>query len=233
MKNVYLLSTDKPTGIFKSGNNLLFSIMNKVRINNEGFHIYITNDEDVKEDYVFAYGVIIKVMMFDVETLYFVNGTKAKREDCKKIILTTDPDLIKDGIQPIDDEFLEWFVKNPNCESVEVSTYHVKGDISGKLHYKIIIPIEEPKQETLTYTEAAKKDERILNSNMLKQETLLQIANRKLMSNDWLKGAEFGAKWQAERMYSKEEAKAIWNAGQEYWKTSGASVTFEELTEQF
>lgn len=42
----------------------------------------------------------------------------------------------------------------------------------------------------------------------MKQETLLQIANRKLMSNDWLNGAEFGAKWQQEqdnKMYSEEE----------------------------
>ena len=34
---------------------------------------------------------------------------------------------------------------------------------------------------------------------MKQQETLLQIANRKLMSNDWLNGAEFGAKWQQEQ----------------------------------
>jgi hypothetical protein len=37
----------------------------------------------------------------------------------------------------------------------------------------------------------------------------------------------------AEKMYSEKEARAIWEAGQEYWKTSGASITFEELTEQF
>jgi parallel beta-helix repeat protein len=37
-----------------------------------------------------------------------------------KIILTTDTDLIKDGVQETPDEFLEWFVKNPSCEEVEV-----------------------------------------------------------------------------------------------------------------
>ena len=63
-------------------------------------------------------------------------------EHLKKIILTTDQDLIKDGVQAIDDEFLEWFVKNPNCEFVEV----VKGfaDVTSYgfnfLDYKIIIP---------------------------------------------------------------------------------------------
>lgn len=45
-----------------------------------------------------------------------------------------------------------------------------------------------------------------------------------------------GAKWQQEQnknLYSEEEARSIWKAGQEYWKTSGDSITFEELTEQF
>lgn len=37
-----------------------------------------------------------------------------------KITLTTDTQLIKDGVQAIDDEFLEWFVKNPSCEEVEI-----------------------------------------------------------------------------------------------------------------
>jgi hypothetical protein len=33
--------------------------------------------------------------------------------------------------------------------------------------------------------------------------------------------------------YSESQAKEIWKAGQEYWKTSGESITFEELTENF
>jgi hypothetical protein len=31
--------------------------------------------------------------------------------------------------------------------------------------------------------------------------------------------------------YTEEQAKQIWKAGQEYWKTSGSSITFEELIE--
>ena len=38
---------------------------------------------------------------------------------------------------------------------------------------------------------------------------------------------------QDKNKYSEEEAKTIWRAGQEYWKTSGESITFEELIEQF
>jgi hypothetical protein len=63
----------------------------------------------------------------------------------KKIILTTDQDLIKDGVQAIDDEFLEWFVKNPSCEWVEIQcryNFYAGQDLT---HYKIIIPQEEPR----------------------------------------------------------------------------------------
>jgi hypothetical protein len=65
-----------------------------------------------------------------------------------KIILTTDVDLIKDGVQAIDDEFLEWFVKNPSCEWVELDVDLSKhnGQFQTKYGWKIIIPQEEPKQ---------------------------------------------------------------------------------------
>lgn len=34
-------------------------------------------------------------------------------------------------------------------------------------------------------------------------------------------------------VYTEKQAYTIWKAGQEYWKTSGASVTFEKLTEGY
>ena len=74
----------------------------------------------------------------------------------KKIILTTDQDLIKDGVQAIDDEFLEWFVKNPSCEFIEIKHFgkcccnpFISQCVDCKKYnpqYKIIIPKEESKQ---------------------------------------------------------------------------------------
>jgi hypothetical protein len=55
--------------------------------------------------------------------------------------MTTDRDLIRDCVQAIDDEFLEWFIKNPSCEGVEVQ------DCVN--YYKILIPQEKPKQERM------------------------------------------------------------------------------------
>jgi len=122
----------------------------------------------------------------------------------KKIILTTDQELIKDGVQTIDDEFLDWFVKNSSCEWVEAKlieeipsgfTFGMFGNDEPptELVYKIIIPKEEPKQETLE--EAAE--------NYVRNEP---DATLKLISKYSFKD---GAKWQAERMYRVR--KKYWN----------------------
>jgi hypothetical protein len=82
-----------------------------------GKELFITSDEEIKEgDYFIAYSVTNDKKPF----ISCASEYKERKEDKGKIILTTDQDLIKDGIQAIDDEFLEWFVKNPSCESVEV-----------------------------------------------------------------------------------------------------------------
>ena len=46
------------------------------------------------------------------------------------------------------------------------------------------------------------------------------------------KGFVEGYQKSEETLYTEEQAREIWRAGQEYWKTSGASITFEELTEK-
>ena len=66
-----------------------------------------------------------------------------------KIILTTDQDLIKDGLQPIGDKLLEWFIKNTGCETVEIDRderevgNHLGGVVTEYGDYKIIITEEE------------------------------------------------------------------------------------------
>ena len=104
-------------------------------------NIYITNDEEIKEGDWMIRGneqpiKVTKDFFWDFGVRYY------------KIILTTDQDLIKDGVQAIDDEFLEWFIKNPSCQEVDINIdFGVGLDISINF-YKIIIPKEEPKQQT-------------------------------------------------------------------------------------
>lgn len=70
----------------------------------------------------------------------------------KEILLSTNDSLIKDGVQAIDDEFLEWFVANSSCEHVEVQT----SDTSNIYTFKVPLSKEWfPKRkfmEDINYT---------------------------------------------------------------------------------
>jgi hypothetical protein len=138
MKNIHVLPTNKPSRVFNTNKGEYHFREHYVPDTIQtckNHNIYITSDEEIKEkDWCYYENGDLKGIH------KVVNGQRPKTMILKKIILTTDQELISDGVQAIDDEFLEWFVKNPSCEEVEVGTYHVKGDISGKLHYKTIIP---------------------------------------------------------------------------------------------
>jgi hypothetical protein len=147
MKNIHVLPTDKPSRLHKIGNELGLTDKPNNNFLAKQQNIYITSDEEIKEgDWYYYFGHIVK----------YDSDENTLTPNCKKIILTTDQDLIKDGVQAIDDEFLEWFVKNPSCEEVEVN--HFGMCCSNQLIaqcincnqynpvYKIIIP-KEPKQE--------------------------------------------------------------------------------------
>ncbi|MCU0337601.1 MAG: hypothetical protein MUF12_07025 [Sediminibacterium sp.] len=195
MKNIHSITTNKQTGIFQSNSGFQFSIRDKVRVEPlKGFHIYITNDEKIRDGnwYLFNVGYasgIKKADKRDIEQIHL-------EIEPKKIILTTDQDLIKDGVQAIDDEFLEWFVKNPSCEFVEVEEknnneilieldgyHHDEGLLEsdyqqwlkdGGQLYKIIIPKEENK--VLSKLEIAKNIAAIGISKKEPKETLEEAA---------------------------------------------------------
>jgi len=190
MKNIHLIPTDKPSKIALSFEKLFFNSKPLSPILYKNQNICITNDEEIKD------GDWCYYENGDLKGIHkVINGKIPKTMFLKKIILTTDQDLIKDGVQAISDEFIELFIKNLNCERVEVvdDTYTVgemsKLPLGTRNHkYKIIIPKEELKQETLE--EAAEK-----------QWGKLAIIN----DSAAVIAFKAGAKWQAERMYSEEE----------------------------
>jgi hypothetical protein len=162
MKNIHVLRTDKPSRLLKIEDRLNLDSTSLLTEFYKNFHkyknqnIYITNDEKIKEGEYFigANKIAYKFTSDDVKNVFKPKG--------KKIILTTDQDLIADGVQAINNEFLEWFVKNPSCEFIEVEKFHgIKTSVAeisavsgnddcnwkgrGDLrNYKIIIPKEEP-----------------------------------------------------------------------------------------
>jgi hypothetical protein len=147
MKNIFILPTDQPSRLYLEYGDGDLCLANTPlpqtsRSNNQ--HIYITSDEEIKEgDWL--------LIIDDFETyVHEHKGDNLPTTYYKKIILTTDPTLIADGIQSIDDEFLEWFVENPSCEYVEIKmqNHYASGALQPNLwEYKIIIPQEEPKQD--------------------------------------------------------------------------------------
>jgi len=139
MKNIHVLPTDQPSRLYLEygdgdlclSNNLLPQTN---KSNNQ--HIYITSDEEIKGNDYYIHNNRVRQS---------AGGEQEKGDyrNCKKIILTTDTTLIADGVQSISYHFLEWFVKNPTCEFVEIESWKTKGE--WELVYKIIIPQEELK----------------------------------------------------------------------------------------
>jgi hypothetical protein len=130
MKEIHLLPTEKPSRLFKFANELHLDTIPKDYY--KKYHIYITSDEDIKEgDWCYD-----KLLNFIFKTDNYTNFNYVNQSDnVFKIILTTDQKL--NGVQAIDDSFLEWFVKNPSCDFVEVD--ELKYDFDGSHREYIII----------------------------------------------------------------------------------------------
>jgi hypothetical protein len=142
MKNVHLIPTDKPSrlGRFVDTDNLFLRTPNDLP-RGENVNVCITNSEDIKDGYVTDGENLFKVISNNFKTLRCTdkdnNLIKLHELRVKKIILTTDPELIKDGVQEIPNDFLEWFVNSPSCQ------YDGYKDIAWD---QIITLKEKPKQ---------------------------------------------------------------------------------------
>ena len=236
-KNIHVLPTDKPSRLhvdlkstFLTPNYQIGKEINSVV---DSINIYITSDEEIKEgDWCFYVNSIYKVLRISSNNKPIIKMSDGTFEISyyKKIILTTDQDLIKDGVQAIDDEFLEWFVKNPSCEDVE-TVFNNRGITGAEKilktfgEYQIIIPKEEPKQD-LEKEMFELEQELDIPSNLRwhnskpKQETLEEVIAKEfqLNSSTEIKDEKYVylidkhrfkiavnniLKWQQERMYSE------------------------------
>lgn len=209
-----MILTDKPSFgkylvINKKGKLCIWStdtIGSQITLNPQ--HIYITSDEEIKGGDWFwkpDYNMIFKAKY-------------TPHIGCKKVILTTDEDLINDGVQKIDDDFLEWFVKNPSCEKVEVNKEYVTplGDVvetcydNERLNYKIIIPKQEQKELRRKLFTLIKSLEQEEPKKETLEEFIKEVLNEEFFTNisEYRKAErlmELGAKWNQERSYSEEE----------------------------
>jgi hypothetical protein len=202
MKNIHLLPTIPN---FRGGGVW-------IKETRDWCNIYITSDEEIKEGdwYLTNKNTLCKCIKTDSKYVYSLNGGSST--NCKKIILTTDQDLIKDGVQAIDDEFLEWFVNNPSCESVETERFYSMSQSSySGIEYEIILPKEEQKQEN-DYTALLKPvgtKQETLEEETVEEYFLSNIKNMLQFNNDALAirfmEKYYHAKKEQERSYSEEE----------------------------
>lgn len=147
MKNTHVIPTDKPSRLFIYNENLGLSKEFQYGSNSvQNQNIYITNSEVIKEgDCVLDCFGVHKVITNN-DGLLCRKGVRYSTvflaTDSKKIVLTTDRDLIKEGIQGIPDDFLEWFIKNPSCEEIYVNKIELFDfEIDKYVYdYKIVIP---------------------------------------------------------------------------------------------
>ena len=152
MKNIHVQSTDKKTilhfdhtGLFLTQNYQLSNTINSIV---QGRNIYITSDTaDINDnDYIITKDSRL------VQVSYLLSSDL---DGASKVILTTDQDLINDGVQSIPYDFLEWFCENSSCEMVEVikeykdgygNWYNYQDDFKFTdllIRYKIITPKDE------------------------------------------------------------------------------------------
>jgi len=202
MKNIHILPTDKPSRLSDCHDNKIH--LDDVRYLRNYQNIYITNDDEIKMDEPY--------LGSDNNIYYLCEG--GVNYNGKKIILTTDQELIDEGVQPIDDEFLEWFVKNPSCEYVMVQKGFADGTAWGYnfLDYKIIFLKNQPQFGTKEFNDLASQ----YFGGKPKQETLEEAFEKNAQylddfenKNTYEYGFRDGAKWHQERSYSEEEVKNI------------------------
>ena len=218
MKNIHVIPTEQPSRLWV--NNLLqgkLELSEEILIgSNTAQHIYIRSDDEFKEG-----------------DWYITQDGKPKRElfNLKRkgrVILTTDPTLIADGVQAVDDDFLKWFVKNPTCEYVNIEKEKLKSvynpnykDFTQELDGVYLTTNETTLQpnETLVednvilYSIIIPKDEpkqdhfQEMNDFMIGKETLKEAADKYFPSAEKIGGETYtaykgfieGAKWQAEK----------------------------------
>lgn len=184
MKNVHLIQTETKRARLQLDRDYgTLTIFDEPCVSNGqdfvGANLYITSDEEIKD-------VRPHKGKWQLEQGQILNkfpNYLTDLSECKLVIMTTDPRLIKDGVQALDDEFLNWFIKNQKREIPIITTI-----VNNESRFTTNIGFEswrkEPKQETLE--EAA---ERFFNNTKFRNYRTFFCE---------------GAKWQQERIYDEK-----------------------------
>lgn len=128
-RNLWVIPTDKPSRLHNKNGDLgmrtaKLYIEDFIGNKHNSFHIYITSDEEIKEgDWLIVNNEDVMQMKSsydndmsgeDIWVGDSLNGYATYKDNCKKIILTTDQDLIADGVEQILEDTLLKIVEHIN-----------------------------------------------------------------------------------------------------------------------
>lgn len=196
MKNIYSTISDSPTRLSNTHDGNLN--LDDTRYLKDYISLYITSEDEIKDCYV---------LNIHTHEVYFVKGWYGCQPIVKKIILTTDQLLIDNDIQKIDEEFLQWYVINSDCEYAKLEKGFVDATSYGYnfLDYQIVMPLtKENKPGTKKYTP--------------EEETLEKIKIVMAANNDAqaIRHLEQYGLYRVEQMYSDDDVLNLLHRYQEY-----------------
>jgi hypothetical protein len=220
MKNIYVLPTDKPSRFFITNEDeygfrehYAPDTMQTIKCMN----IHITSEEEIKVGDWFIHPdsscfdkeckevsiggyEILQVIKVDKNFIYHSAMMAIhKNKNIKKIILTTDQDLIENGVQAIEDEFLEWFVKNPTCEYAPIITTIVnnKSDYKTNIGFELWRKEEHKQKSPVEWLESRITvlipddiGSQLMFKNNIKKAKEMEENQQKLLSASWAKSRE-------------------------------------------
>jgi hypothetical protein len=223
MKNIHILETNQPSRLHLIEDKLLLTTKCSIGVCDTEVHLYITSDEEIKEGDVVLFNNIETVICTysnNGEFLFSGDLTSSSNHhfsNFKKIILTTDSTLITDGVQAIDDTFLDWLVQNPSCEFIPIITTIVSNSIIYKTNIGAESFRKEPKQETLEevaeldLSNLCYYDKRNPDYTPYNEDDLTEMPNYCFCDNCFYGRTKLTEQliMQAERMYSEEEVEQL------------------------
>jgi hypothetical protein len=175
MKNIHIIPTNNKSNLFEWDGEL--------RLGDYGFN-YIESEDSVCANRHLYITCDDSINCGDFHLFLLLN--KIKRADKKihqditeqKIILTTDPQLIKQGVQPIPDDFINWLISNP-CDYTEVKKIPTN---NPKLFFYKLIVFEEAKIDEEAKSKEFWSEEQTMNFLNYNETSIRALRNSKGIS---------------------------------------------------
>ena len=212
MKNIYLLPTEKESRLI-----VYSTLLNEIRLLDGPIydwkhkrHIYITSNDPIKKgDWFIALDGTNDIYKANDKWLEIIEENSNPAE---KIVLTTDLDLIKDGVRKIDDNFLKWFINNSDINYIDIKKEKIDLSDLGyyDIHYKYHIdyPLTEDQENILeSHRDFVNKTSSDELNNIMSEFDNLEVEDKTYTFDDIINAFYNGWNYRGESEYTYPKAK--------------------------